>query len=268
MTTSKELEQKVVWITGASSGLGQALAIECAQRGAQVILSARRLEELEKVRSMLTEPNRHLSVVMDVTDETQVQKASDTVLKVKGKVDWLINNAGLSQRALISETTMETERKIMEIDYFSQVNLTKTVLPLFLKQKSGRIVFVSSVAGLLGTQYRASYSAAKGAIHMWANSLRAEVADEGIDVSVIFPGFVKTNVSFNALNGAGQPQQHQDDAIENGLEPDHFAKVAVNALVKGQEYIVIGGQKEVLGTWISRLSPSTLYKMIRKTKVK
>ncbi|MCK7608703.1 SDR family oxidoreductase [Acinetobacter portensis] len=268
MTTSKELDQKVVWITGASSGLGKALAVECANRGAQVVLSARRLEELEKVRAELVEPNKHLSVVLDVTDESQVQNAYEIVLKEKGKIDWLINNAGLSQRALITDTTMETERKIMEIDYFSQVNLTKTVLPTFLTQKTGRIVFVSSVAGLLGTQYRATYSAAKGAIHMWANSLRAEVANEGVNVSVIFPGFVKTNVSFNALNGAGQPQQHQDDAIENGLEANEFAKIAVNTLVKGQEYIVIGGQKEVLGTWISRLSPSTLYKMIRKTKVK
>jgi short-subunit dehydrogenase len=127
---------------------------------------------------------------------------------------------------------------------------------------------VSSVAGLLGTQYRASYSAAKAAIHMWANSLRAEVSDQGVEVSVIFPGFVKTNVSFNALNGAGQPQGHQDEAIENGLEADVFAEQAVKALVQGQEYIVVGGAKEKLGVMVSRMSPKLLYKMIRKTKVK
>ena len=125
-----------------------------------------------------------------------------------------------------------------------------------------------SVAGLLGTQYRASYSAAKAAIHMWANSLRAEVADQGIDVSVIFPGFVKTNVSFNALNGEGQAQGHQDEAIENGLEADEFARIAVKALLAGDEYIVVGGRKEKLGVLVSRLSPKTLYKMIRKARVK
>ncbi|MCP5960854.1 SDR family NAD(P)-dependent oxidoreductase, partial [Klebsiella pneumoniae] len=125
-----------------------------------------------------------------------------------------------------------------------------------------------SVAGLLGTQYRASYSAAKAAIHMWANSLRAEVSDQGVEVSVIFPGFVKTNVSFNALNGAGEPQGHQDEAIENGLEADVFAEQAVKALVQGQEYIVVGGTKEKLGVMVSRMSPKLLYKMIRKTKVK
>lgn len=262
------LEGKVVWITGASSGLGKALAAECALQGAQVILSARRLEELENVRVSILNPDRHISVVMDITDEAQVRHAYEQVLKEKGRIDWLINNAGLSQRALITETTMQTERAIMEIDYFSQVFLTKLVLPTFLAQKSGRIAYVSSIAGLLGTQYRASYSAAKAAIHMWANSLRAEVAQEGVNVSVIFPGFVKTNVSFNALNGAGKPQAHQDEAIENGLDANEFAQQTVEALQKGEEFIVVGGRKEKLGVLVSRISPKILYKMIRKMKVK
>lgn len=264
----ESLEGKVVWITGASSGIGKALAAECALQGAQVVLSARRLEELEKVRISLLNPDHHISVAMDITDEAQVRHAYEQVLDEKGRIDWLINNAGLSQRALIADTTMQTERAIMEIDYFSQVFLTKLVLPTFLAQKSGRIAYISSVAGLLGTQYRASYSAAKAAIHMWANSLRAEVAQDGVNVSVIFPGFVKTNVSFNALNGAGKVQAHQDEAIENGLEADDFAQKTVSALLKGQEYIVVGGRKEKLGVLVSRLSPSTLYKMIRKMKVK
>ena len=264
----ESLEGKVVWTTGASSGIGKALAAECALQGAQVILSARRLEELENVRVSILNPDRHISVAMDITDEAQMRRAYEQVLQEKGRIDWLINNAGLSQRALIADTTMQTERAIMEIDYFSQVFLTKLVLPTFLAQKSGRIAYVSSVAGLLGTQYRASYSAAKAAIHMWANSLRAEVAQDGVNVSVIFPGFVKTNVSFNALNGAGKPQAHQDEAIENGLEADDFATQTVSALRKGQEYIVVGGRKEKLGVLVSRLSPSTLYKMIRKMKVK
>ncbi|WP_104500819.1 SDR family NAD(P)-dependent oxidoreductase [Acinetobacter indicus] len=264
----QDLTGKVVWITGASSGLGKALAKECALQGADVILTARRYEELEKVRVTLLNPERHVLVCADITDESQVRHAYAQVLAAKGRIDWLINNAGLSQRALIQDTTMQTERAIMEVDYFSQVFLTKTVLPTFIAQKSGRIAFVSSVAGLLGTQYRASYSAAKAAIHMWANSLRAEVAQEGVKVSVIFPGFVKTNVSFNALNGEGKPQGHQDEAIENGLEPDLFAQTTVSALLAGEEYIVVGGAKEKLGVWVSRLSPSTLYKMIRKMKVK
>ena len=268
MLKQGSLNNKVVWITGASSGLGKALAQVCAKEGAQIILTARRMAELENVRQSLVNPEQHLCVSADITDETQVRAAYEKVLQSKGRIDWLINNAGLSQRALIADTSMQTERAIMEVDYFSQVFLTKTVLPTFLTQKSGRIIFVSSVAGLLGTQYRATYSAAKAAIHMWANSLRAEVADEGVGVSVIFPGFVQTNVSFNALNGAGQPQGHQDEAIENGLTPEAFAKIVITALLNDQEYIVVGGTKEKLGVWVSRLSPKTLYKMIRKTRVK
>lgn len=262
------LHDKVVWITGASSGIGKALAQACAAQGAKVVLSARRFDVLEQVRTDLAHPDQHLSVAMDITDEAQVQQAYAQVLAQFARIDWLINNAGLSQRALIAETTMQTERAIMEVDYFSQVFLTKTVLPTLLKQQSGRIAFVSSVAGLLGTQYRASYSAAKAAIHMWANSLRAEVAEQGIQVSVIFPGFVQTNVSFNALNGAGQAQGHQDQAIANGLSAEDFAEQTVKALMQGQEYIVVAGRKEKMGVMLSRLSPSTLYKVIRKSEVK
>ena len=268
MARNENLEGKVVWITGASSGLGEALAKEFALQGAQVVLSARRFEELEKVRVSLLHPDQHISICADITDETQVRHAYEQVLEQKGRIDWLINNAGLSQRALIADTTMQTERAIMEVDYFSQVFLTKTVLPTFIQQKSGHIAFVSSVAGLLGAQYRAAYFAAKTAIHMWANSLRAEMAEQGVGVSVIFPGFIKTNVSFNALNGAGKPQGYQDEAIENGLEADEFAEIVVRSLQRGEEYIVVGGAKEKLGVLVSRLSPKTLYKMIRKMKVK
>lgn len=268
MAKLKSLENKVVWITGASSGLGKALARECALQGAQVVLTSRRYDELESVRVGLLKPEQHFSIAADITDEAQVRHAHERVLATKGRIDWLINNAGLSQRALIEETSMHTERAIMEVDYFSQVFFTKTVLPTLRKQKSGRVVFISSVAGLLGTQYRATYSAAKAAIHMWANSLRAEVAKEGIAVSVVFPGFVKTNVSFNALNGEGKRQGHQDEAIENGLDADVFAQRVVEALMAGEEYVVVGGKKEQLGVLVSRLSPSLLYKMIRKTRVK
>jgi short-subunit dehydrogenase len=268
MAQQESLNNKVIWITGASSGLGEALAKVCAAAGAQVILSARREQALQEVLVQLPNQDQHLLVPMDITDEAQVNRAIEKVLASKGRIDWLINNAGLSLRALISETTMQTERAIMEVDYFSQVYLTKQILPTFLAQKSGRIIFISSVAGLLGTQYRASYSAAKAAIHMWANSLRAEVAEQGVNVSVVFPGFVKTNVSFNALNGAGQPRAIQDEAIENGLDANAFAELVVSALCQGDEYIVIGGIKEKLGVLVSRISPKTLYKMIRKTKVK
>ncbi len=268
MAKLKNLNANVVWITGASSGLGRALARECALQGATVILSARRLNDLEKVRFSLMYPDKHVSVVMDICDEAQVQAAYAEVLTKFGRVDWLINNAGISQRALICDTSMQTERTIMEVDYFAQVALSKLVLPKMLQQKTGRIIFVSSVAGLLGTQYRASYSAAKAAVHLWANSLRAEVKALGVNVSVVFPGFVQTNVAKNALNGAGQPQGHEDEATVGGLSAELFAEQVVSALMQGEEYIVVGGLKEKLGVALSRVSPKLLYQIIRRSKVK
>ncbi|WP_252512865.1 SDR family oxidoreductase [Acinetobacter brisouii] len=268
MMKAQNLQDQVVWVTGASSGIGQALAIAFAELGAQLVLSARRDSELQRVKALLPNQDQHLCVPLDITNTLQIEQALQQVLAEKGRIDWLINNAGLSQRALIQDTSMETERKIMEVDYFAHVAMTKAVLPTLLKQKSGHVVFISSVAGLIGTQYRATYSAAKAAIHMWANSLRAEVAAQGIDVSVVFPGFVKTNVSLNALTGNGEAQGFQDEAIEQGLDADEFAEQTVKALLQKQEYIVIGGRKEKLGVMLSRLAPSILYKQIRKAQVK
>lgn len=264
----KMLNEQVVWITGASSGIGEALAKAFAAKGAAVVLSARRVDELTRVMKQLPHPEKHLVIPLDVTDSHAREVAWQQVLGIKGRIDWLINNAGISQRALITETTEETDRRIMEIDYFAQTALTRLVLPSMLAQKSGRIVFVSSVAGLLGTQYRGSYSAAKGAIHLWANSLRAEVADQGVDVSVVFPGFVHTNVSIAALTGDGSALGTMDDAQANAMSSEDFAHKTVTALLAGDEYIVIGGLKEKLGVWLSRMSPSAMYKVIRRSQVR
>lgn len=266
--SNKNLSDKVVWITGASSGLGEALAMLFAKQGAHVVLSARRKDELERVLNQMVNTERHLVVPLDVTHSKAIAAAHRQIIEQKGRVDWLINNAGVSQRALICDTTEQTDRRIMELDYFAPVALTRQVLPAMLKQGSGHVVFVSSVAGLLGTQYRASYSAAKGAIHLWANSLRAEVASKGIEVAVIFPGFVKTNVSIAALTGNGEALGTMDDAQANGLTSIEFAEQAVEALMAGQEYIVIGGLKEKVGVWLSRVSPALMYKLIRKSKVR
>lgn len=264
----KSLSDKVVWITGASSGLGEALSMLFAKQGAHVVLSARRKDELERVLNQMVHTERHLIAPLDVTDTKAISVAHQHIIEQKGRVDWLINNAGVSQRALICDTTEQTDRRIMELDYFAPVALTRQVLPNMLKQGSGHIVFISSVAGLLGTQYRASYSAAKGAIHLWANSLRAEVARQGIEVAVIFPGFVKTNVSIAALTGNGEALGTMDDAQANGLTSTEFAEQAIAALMAGQEYIVIGGLKEKIGVWLSRVSPALMYKLIRKSNVR
>ncbi|WP_019675727.1 SDR family oxidoreductase [Arsukibacterium perlucidum] len=262
------VNNKVIWITGASGGIGEALARELAADGARLILSARRQSELERVRTSLPNAAAHLILALDITDSQAIGLAINTISAQIGGLDWLINNAGISQRALITDTTLDTERKLFEVDYFSQINLTRQALPLLLADGGGKVVFVSSVAGLVGTQYRGSYSAAKAALHLWANSLRAELFAQGLTVATIFPGFVKTEVSRNALTGDGSALGEMDDAQAKAMSAELFAEKAVKALINGKSYIVIGGLKERLGAWVSRLSPELLYKMIPKSKVR
>lgn len=257
-----------IWVTGASSGIGEALTIAFAKRGARIILSGRDEENLALVKSRCKNSKKHIVIPFDITDVEQVKEAYATAKTQAGKIDWLINNAGISQRALIMDTTEDVERQIMDIDYFAQTRLSRLVLPDMLEQGGGKIVMISSVAGLLGTQYRGAYGAAKAAIHMWANSLRAELHEQGIEVATIFPGFIQTNISINALTGDGSAQGTMDAATNKGLTATSFAKQVVKALTKGEEYIIVAGRKEKLATKVNRLSPPKLYKLIRESQVK
>ena len=257
-----------IWITGASSGLGEALAIAFAKKGATIILSGRNEDKLEAVKEQCKKSKNHHIVPFDISDSEQTQAAYKSAINKAGKIDWLINNAGVSQRSLIMETSEDVERQIMELDYFAQTRLTRLVLPAMLEQGGGKIVMISSVAGLIGTQYRGAYSAAKAAIHLWANSLRAELYDQGIEVATIFPGFIQTNVSINALTGDGSALGTMDEATSKGLTASEFAKQVVKALSKGEEYIIVGGRQERMATRVNRLSPPKLYKLIRQSQVR
>jgi short-subunit dehydrogenase len=257
-----------IWITGASSGIGEALSVEFAKRGARIILSGRDEAKLAAVKKSCKNSKKHIIVPFDISDAEQAKEAYNSVIAQAGKIDWLINNAGVSQRSLIMETSEDVERQIMEIDYFAQTRLTRLVLPDMIAQGGGKVVMVSSVAGLLGTQYRGAYGAAKAALHMWANSLRAELHDQGIEVANIFPGFIQTNVSINALTGDGTAQGTMDEATNKGLTATAFAKQVVKALSNNKEYIIVGGKQEKLATRVNRLSPPKLYKLIRRSQVK
>ncbi|MCH8537354.1 MAG: SDR family oxidoreductase [Alkalimonas sp.] len=267
MPSSQPLQNKVIWITGASSGIGEALAIRLAELGASLVLSARRKTELQRVQQHLSEPDRHLCLPLDICDYPSQQTALEQIINHYGKLEWLINNAGISQRSLVMETSNDTDRRLMEVDYFAQVALSRTVLPQLLQQQ-GQLVFISSVAGLVGTQYRGSYSAAKAAIHLWANSVRAELYEQGIRVAVVFPGFVRTEVSINALTGDGSALGQMDDAQANAMTANEFAAQTIKALLKGKNYIVVGGRKERFGALLARLAPELMYKVVRRSRVR
>lgn len=259
-------KDKVVWITGASSGIGEALAYEFACQGARLVLSARRADVLETVRAACVNPDVHLVLALDMTETGALAGHVETVLKKFGCIDVLINNAGVSQRSLVKDTPLDVDRRIMELDFFGPVALTKAVLPHMLARGQGQLVAVSSVVGLVATPYRSAYAAAKHAIVGFCDALRAEVFDAGVHVAVIFPGFVRTNVSLSALTADGSAHGVVDGKQETAMPAERFAREAVAALARGDERIIIAG-REKLAVYLGRLSPSLLARVIRKVKV-
>ncbi len=258
---------RVVWITGASSGIGEALAYEFARQGAKLVLSARRADVLQQVKQRCVNSEKHMIIAFDMTDIDQLSTVVTEVEQQTGGVDLLINNAGVSQRSLIKDTSLAVDRTLMEMDYFAPVALTKTILPYMLARKRGRLVAVSSIAGLVATPMRSTYAAAKHAIAAFYDALRAEVYDKGVYVSVIYPGFVKTNISYAALTGDGSPQNKMDEAQDLAMSPQEFAKQVVKALAEGKEHIIIGGLKERLAVYVDRVSPTAIRWLMRKVKV-
>lgn len=260
-------ENKVVWITGASSGIGRAIALKLSYYEVKLILSSRNIEKLEEVRALCQKPENVKILSMDLTQTTEAKNWVKDALGLFNGVDLLINNAGISQRSLAADTGIEVDERIFRINYFGTVALTKALLPHFIGKNDGYIVVITSVVGRVGTPLRSSYSASKHALHGFFDSLRAEVFDENIRISLICPGFVNTNVSMNALTADGSEQGTMDEATAKGLSPEFFADKAVKAMKKEKQEVVIGGKLEVLAVYLKRFFPLILSKMLRKVKV-
>ena len=264
-----QAENKVVWVTGASAGIGEAIALEFASRGAKVVLSARRKEQLEAVAKKASEAGASGTLILplDLNELDSFQPAMDQILEKWGQIDVLVNNAGISQRALVKDTEVAVDERLMKINYLGTVGLTKVVLPHLLAQKSGAIGVVSSLVGKFGTPYRSSYAASKHALHGFFDSLRTEVYDKGLTITILCPGFIRTDISKNALTGDGSKLNEMDDAQANGMPPSVLAVKAVKAILKGKREIAIGGG-ERFGILVNRLFPGLFAKIIRKTKVR
>ncbi len=260
------LNGKVVWITGASSGIGEALAYAFAARGASLILSARNEQRLGEVRKKCTSPNSHFVLPLDLELSGDFDSFTRAVLHEYGRIDVLINNGGISQRSLAAETNMETVRRIMETDFFGAVALTKAVLPSMLERSSGHIVVISSLMGKFSTPLRSAYAAAKHALHGFFNSLRTEVRDRGVNVTIVCPGFIRTSISINALCADGSCHGVMDDAQAAGMPVSACADRIIEAMEKGRDEVLIGG-KEVIGVYLNRFVPGLFNRIIAKTKV-
>ena len=260
-------QNKVIWITGASSGIGRALALELSNLDALLILSARNEAALESVKKKCKNPSNVTVLPLDLEVHSSFNKITTTAIKLFGRIDILVNNGGISQRSLASETNISVDKKIMEVNYTGTVALTKTILPHFIENNKGQFVITTSMVGLIGTPLRSSYAASKHALHGFFDSLRAEVYDYNIAVTLICPGFVSTNISMNALTGDGTSQQKMDTATANGISPERFAKLMAKAIYSKKEEAYIAGFKEKLGVYVKRWFPRVFSVMIRKLKV-
>lgn len=259
-------QQKRVWITGASSGIGEALALALAEKGANLILSSRNEAELHRVKAACTGAKEVMIVPMDVSKHDEVFAIAKKVLEQVGKIDILINNAGISQRGLAKDTSFEIDKRIMDVDYFGTVALTKAVLPSMLLHKLGHIVVVTSVVGHMGTPGRSTYSAAKHALHGYFDALRAEIWRENIQVLLVVPGYIKTKISFNALNADGTPQNKMDDGQANGISADTLAEKVLRAIANNREEVHIAGLKETAAMMMKRFFPTILSKILKNAK--
>jgi len=258
---------KIIWITGASSGIGKALAIELSNQNAKLILSSRKNQELALVKKLCKNPDDVKIVLLDLEDYTNLQSKVDEAIAAFGKIDILVNNGGISQRSFVKDTQIDVDKRIMDINYLGTIALSKAVLPHFIKNENGHFVVTTSIVGKIGTPLRSSYAASKHALHGFFDSLRAEHHQDNIVVTLVCPGFVNTNVSKNALTGNGTPQQKMDVATANGIDPERFAKLMVKSIQNKKEEVYIAGVKEKLGVYVKRFYPKLLSKMIRKLSV-
>ena len=262
----RTLKDKVIWITGASSGIGEGLAYALAKQGAKLILSSRRKEALEKVKSQcFGDRNSIVTMACDLTQIDLMPQLVKQAVEQFGRIDLLINGIGVSQRSLIKETSLEVERKLMEINYWSHVALTKNLLPYLLKQQSGHIVVLSSLAGKMGVYYRSSYCAAKHALYGFFETLRLEMMDENIKVMIACIGWVNTTISLRALTKDGSSYGIVSKGLREGISVDYCAEKIIKGILREKDEVFVGG-KEMVALWLKFFVPSLFKRMLKKHK--
>lgn len=256
---------KRVWITGASSGIGEALVYEFAGRGAIVIISSNDLPGLERVKAACPDINKITCAPFDLSDTSGIDAIVNQQLKDSGKIDYLINIGGISQRARIDETPLWLDRKIFEINYFGTIALTKAVLPYMINQKSGYIAATSSISGRFGFPLRAAYSASKQALHGFFETLYLENKPNNIRTSVIIPGRVRTNISYHALDQQGKEQGKMDDGLNKGIPPEKAARIIIRGIKRNKHEILVGST-ELIMLYIRRIWPWLFFRIGDRVK--
>ncbi|MBK6952734.1 MAG: SDR family oxidoreductase [Crocinitomicaceae bacterium] len=258
-------ENAVVWITGASSGIGEEAAKQLNAAGAKVILSARNFEALQAVQKNLKYPEQSVIICVDLENTSTIPSIAKQIIDKYGRIDILINNGGLSQRGEAADTPIEVDRRIMEINYFGNIAMTKAVLPYMRAQKSGHIVVTSSIAGKFGFFLRSAYSASKHALQGFYESLLLEEEKNNIHVTLVYPGKINTDISKSALTSEGKAHGVMDHNQETGMPVDECVRRMLKAVKKNRKSILIGN-KEIWAVHIKRFWPALFWKIIRKQK--
>ena len=261
-------KNKVVWVTGASSGVGEAMVYAFNKEEAQLIISSHDEAGLERVKNNCKYKTNDIFILpFNLLDHDNFPNLVNTVIEKFKTVDILFNIGGVSQRALVKDTIVDVDKKLMNINYFGPTLLTKALLPEMIKNKSGHIAVMSSLAGKFEIPLRSAYAASKHALHGFFDTLRAEVYENNIKVTLFCPAYIRTNLSVNAFTGDGSAQNLNDPGIKNGMPPEKFAQTALSAIKKGK-YELISGGKEKFGVYIKRFFPKLLAKIIRKQNVR
>lgn len=266
MKKNNMLKGKVAWITGASSGIGEALVKAFVSGGATVIASSNDPQGLQRVKSQCGERSELvICAPFDLSDTTGINELVHATLQDHSSIDYLLNVGGISQRARIEDTPIWLDRKIFEINFFGTIAFTKAVLPYMIKQKSGHILATSSISGRFGFPLRSAYSASKQAIHGFFETLYLENKSNNIKVSVIIPGRVRTSISMHALDGHGKEHGKMDDGQAAGLTPEEAAKIIMKGIRKDKREILVG-KGEMMMLHIRRYLPWLFFRIADKIK--
>ncbi len=257
-------KDRLVWITGASSGIGKEITIQLAKEGAKLLISSNNPAELSDVAKICKDyTNFCVEIPIDLSNPQEVKQIADDTISKYGTIYLLINNGGISQRSLVMDTPVEIDRKLMEIDYFSYVIITKSVLPGMIDAKEGYIAATSSISGKFGFPLRSAYSAAKHAIQGFFETLRIEMLPYNVSVTIAYPGRIRTNISLHAIDQNGKAHGVMDPGQGNGLSAEECAKRYIKAIKKRKPEILIG-KGELLAVHIKRLFPSLFFKIVHK----
>lgn len=259
-----DLQNKIIWITGASSGIGEALAYESIAHGAKIIISARREQELKRVAANCKTASENILVLpLDLENTANIQEKVDAVIQKFGRIDVLINNSGMGHRTKAVNTSTEIDRRVMEVNFFGTINLTKAVARKMQEQKSGKIVVISSIMGKYGLPLYATYSASKHALYGYFESLRQELYKDNVKVLVVSPGFINTDVSTKLLTESGKEYGIKSESQNTGMSPADCAKGILKAVKSNRDHKFVGGY-EIFSVYVKQYFPGIFYKLMRK----